>query len=91
MKSVGEKMLLLLASGLIVSQFALAQGGISFGGLDTNSDGSLSVEELSDLYNMAVERGRSPAPSAEDFFASVDTDGNGAVSEEEFDTLMSNR
>ena len=36
MKSVGKKMLLLLASGLIVSQFALAQGGISFGGLDTN-------------------------------------------------------
>ena len=82
---------LLLASGLIVSQSALSQGGITFGGLDTNSDGSLSVEELSRLYNMAVERGRTPAPSAEAFHASVDTDGNGAVSEEEFDTVMANR
>ena len=63
------------------AQFALAQGmaAMTFAGLDTDSDGSISAEELAaapPVANGFVE--------ADALMTAWDSDGNGSVSEEEF-------
>ena len=66
----------------LAAQFALAQGmaAMTFAGLDTDSDGAISAEELAaapPVANGFIE--------ADALMTAWDADGNGSVSEEEFD------
>ena len=79
------KKLFLATAGLLLAfaaQFALAQGmaAMTFAGLDTDSDGAITAEELA--ASPPVANG---FVSADDLMTAWDTDGNGSVSEEEFD------
>ena len=74
-----------LVSGLFASQLAIAQGPPSFSQLDADGSGALSKEEVTALYEMATGFGIDLGPSADAFFARLDTDENGEVSQEEFD------
>ena len=71
----------LLALSAFAAQFALAQGMAppNFAGLDANSDGALTADELAGLP--PVQNGN---VSAETILNAWDADGNGSVSEEEF-------
>ena len=64
------------------AQFALAQGmgALTFAGLDTDSDGAISAEELA--ASPPVANG---FVTADDLMTAWDADGDGSVSEEEFD------
>ena len=78
-KFIIAPMALMLA---FAAQFALAQGmaAMTFAGLDTDSDGAISAEELAaapPVANGFVE--------ADALMTAWDSDGNGSVSEEEFD------
>lgn len=80
------KISLALISGLLVSTVANAQGGPPpFSELDLDGNGWLSKEEVSELYDMAAGFGVDLGSSADAFFARLDTDENGEVSEEELE------
>ena len=78
------KKLLLVPAGLVAAfaaQFAFAQGmaAMTFAGLDTDTDGEISAEELAaapPVANGFVE--------ADTIMTAWDADGNGSISEEEF-------
>ena len=63
----------------------------SFNELDSNDDDVLSADELTTLYELlvSVDLAQGIAPSDEAFFAALDADDNGAVSEEEYDNRLS--
>lgn len=79
------KKIILAPTALLLAfaaQFALAQGmaAMTFAGLDTDSDGAISAGELAGappVANGFVE--------ADALMTAWDADGNGSVSEEEFD------
>lgn len=56
----------------------------SFNDLDTDGDGSLTYEDVAALYELASGLGLDLGTSAEAFFARLDTDASGGVSEEEY-------
>ena len=64
------------------------RGPPSFAQLDSNRDGTLSADELTTLYELLVllDLSRNIAPSEDAFFAVLDGDGSGAVTEEEYDS-----
>ena len=64
------------------AQFALAQGmgGMNFAALDGDSDGAISAEELA-----AAPPVQNGAVTVEALMTAWDSDGNGSVSEEEFE------
>lgn len=66
------------------------RGPPSFGQLDSNLDGALSADELTTLYELLVllDLSQNIASSEEAFFTALDTDGNGAVSEDEYETQL---
>ena len=79
------KKLILAPMGLMMAlaaQFALAQGmaAMTFAGLDADSDGAISAEELAAAPPVANGN-----VSAENLMTAWDADADGSVSEEEFD------
>jgi Ca2+-binding EF-hand superfamily protein len=75
--------LMLIASAPVT--WAQQQGRLTFEYLDTNKDGSISVDELSTLA------ARIPSnPKPEDLFARWDADKDGKVSKQEFDARPRN-
>jgi Ca2+-binding EF-hand superfamily protein len=55
-----------------------------FNKIDTNGDGTHDADELAAM----VANGPSDAPSVEDILSSFDTDGDGAISESEYNTAQ---
>ena len=76
---------ILLVGGLLAAQLAIAQGGPSFEDADTDGSGSLSLAEVTTIYNRATNFGIDLGPTAEVFFARLDSDDSGDVSREEFE------
>lgn len=79
------KKLILAPAALILTfaaHFAMAQGmaAMTFAGIDTDSDGALSAEEVAALP--FVQNGNI---SAEQIMSNWDADSDGSISEEEFD------
>ena len=75
----------LLVGGLLAAQLAIGQGAPSFEDADIDGSGSLSLAELTDIYNRATSFGIDLGPTAVDFFARLDSDDSGDVSREEFE------
>ncbi len=80
------KKIILAPTALLLAfaaQFALAQGmaPLTFAGLDSDSDGAISAEELA-----AAPPVQGGFVTADDLLTAWDADGNGSVSEEEFDS-----
>ena len=80
------KKILLVPAGLLLTfaaQSVLAQGmaAMTFAGLDTDSDGAISAEELA--ASPPVQNG---FVAAEALMTAWDADGSGSVSEEEFNS-----
>ena len=71
---------------LVGSQLAWAQGGPpNFDALDTDSDGALSLDEVTAMFAAFGGRGGGQAPDPEQIFATWDADEDGSISREEFD------
>lgn len=58
----------------------------SFSDLDGNGDGSISLEELETAVQQSS--GDARGPSADELLASMDTDGDGLISQAEFDAAQ---
>jgi Ca2+-binding EF-hand superfamily protein len=58
-----------------------------FSEVDSNSDGSITQDELSAILG---SNGSNGAPSVADIFSKVDTDGSGGISSDEWDTFQQN-
>ncbi len=79
---------------LIGSQVAWAQGGggLTFDGLDMDGNGSVSLEEITEMFAQFGGMGRGgQAPDPAQLFAAWDADGDGAVSRDEFDNRQQGR
>lgn len=81
-----KKLITAAALLLVGSQLAWAQGGPpDFDALDTDGDGSLSLEEVTAMFAQFGGMG-GQAPDPEQVFAAWDADGDGSISREEFDS-----
>ncbi len=80
MKKITAAALLLMGA-----QLAWAQGGPpNFDALDTDGDGSLSLDEVTAMFAAFGGMG-GQAPDPAQVFAGWDADGDGSISREEFD------
>ena len=59
-------------------------GPPAFSEADMDGDGSLSMAEVTWLYDLVTGLGQDLAPSAESFFSMLDANGDGAISEDEY-------
>ncbi len=59
-------------------------GPPAFSEVDMDGDGSLSMAEVTWLYDLVTGLGQNLAPSAEAFFAMLDVNGDGAIGEDEY-------
>ena len=59
-------------------------GRPAFGEVDMDGDGSLSIAEVTWLYDLVTGLGQNLAPSAETFFGQMDVNGDGVISEDEY-------
>ncbi len=66
------------------------QGPPSFQQLDANGDGSISLSELEDAGQSSPGGNSVSANRAQSFLKKVDTDGNGSISQDEFNAFQSN-
>lgn len=57
-------------------------GRMSFESLDSNADGSVTLEEFKENFNPPARNGRSPDPTR--VFSRWDADGSGSLTAEEF-------
>jgi hypothetical protein len=70
---------------LVGAQLTWAQGGPpTFDGIDTDGNGSISLEEVTAMFARVGGMG-GQAPDPEQIFANWDSDGDGTLSRDEFD------
>ena len=82
-----KKLITAAALLLVGAPLAWTQGSPpDFDALDTDGDGSLSLEEVTGMFAQFGGMGGGQAPDPEQIFAAWDADGDGSISREEFDS-----